>query len=108
MQATPPPPDDAEPGQGGGGGASVDWDAAWQTELAKRKKGKTTWRPEGREPVGREELYQARGKRVVDDTLVSLQRASRSWQFWIGIIAAVSFLTAAVTQEPPSDASYTV
>jgi hypothetical protein len=76
MQAIPPPDgSDSDPSQGSK--PSDDWDSAWQREIAKRKQGQAEWRPEGREPVSRQQLVEARGKKVTDDAVVAVQRWSK-------------------------------
>ena len=46
--------------------SSVDWDGAWQDELAKRKTGVANWRPEGREPPTEEQVLEAKAKVAVN------------------------------------------
>ena len=45
--------------------SSVDWDGAWKDELAKRKTGVASWRPEGREPPSDEQILEAKAKVAV-------------------------------------------
>ena len=67
-----------EPGSepDGGDEYTVDWDTAWKKELSSREDGKSTWRPEGREPVSDDQLREARVRKSLDDAQFSLQTAS--------------------------------
>jgi len=83
---------------------SIDWDASWQAEQLKRNAGQAEWRPEGREPVSEQQVLQARGQRIADDTAATLQGWTGDWRLWVGILLAVSVLTALASHssEPQS------
>eukprot|EP00316_Scyphosphaera_apsteinii_P002493 CAMPEP_0119320506 /NCGR_PEP_ID=MMETSP1333-20130426/52646_1 /TAXON_ID=418940 /ORGANISM="Scyphosphaera apsteinii, Strain RCC1455" /LENGTH=117 /DNA_ID=CAMNT_0007327241 /DNA_START=87 /DNA_END=440 /DNA_ORIENTATION=- len=95
-----------EPGASDDGGVSVDWDSAWREELDKRKSGTANWRPEGREAVSEQDVLKARIQTGIDDASLQMNVLTKSWQFWIAVILALSLLTAALGQ--PSEVGYTV
>jgi hypothetical protein len=100
--STPTPPDGDRSSDKGE--YSVDWDTAWATELSRRQRGEAQWRPEGRDAVSSEQLQAARVTRSLGDAqgkLAALVDTS-DWKFWVGLLAALSVLTALATH-PSSD-----
>ena len=86
---------------------SIDWDSAWQLELAKQKAGTASWRPEGREPPESEDVVKARLKVAKDTAGLELQQLAGDWRFWIGIVAVFSVVTA-VLGHSSADQGYTI
>ena len=74
----------------------IDWDTAWQREIAARQEGVTGFRPEGREPVPEEEVLKAKAMRAVGDAQSSITSAfdPSDWKIWLGALAFLSIATA--------------
>ena len=113
------PPDEGAPDEDGRPNSRIDWDGAWQSEVAKRKAGTAEWRPEGRDAVSEQQIVEAKAKLAVtarprldqrpvvvcsgacvracvqaDEAAATLQQATADWRFWFGVIALVSVVTA--------------
>ena len=106
MRSSDLPNDDGNPDQDSDE-YSVDWDGAWSTELAKRKTGTSRWRPEGREPLSEKAVFEAHAKRATDDALVTVGSWTSDWKLWVGLLLAISIVTA-VASHPTSSQIYSV